>query len=170
MFVELFGTGVLLLGPAGSGKSALALELISRGHRLIADDAPLFTRRGSSATVTGRSPPQLQNLLEVYGLGVLNIPAMFGSDATTESAPLQLAVSLVPPGSYSPTEDERLRGSWRSRTILGVKIPEFMLPVIPGRNLAIMLESVVRNHHLRSQGFDAAQRFIAAQHSALERE
>ena len=167
VFVEVLEIGVLLQGPAGIGKSALALELISRGHRLVADDAPIFSRCGGAATVTGSSPPALRNLLEVYGLGVLNIAAMFGDHATRASSVLQLMVSLVPEDRFSIGEDERLRGSWHSRSILGVEIPSFRLPMIAQHNLAVMLESVVRNHLLRGQGNDAAERFIAAQLSTL---
>ncbi|HFC54075.1 MAG TPA: hypothetical protein ENJ43_06545 [Gammaproteobacteria bacterium] len=170
VFLEVLEIGVLLEGPAGIGKSALALELISRGHRLVADDAPLFARCGDSATVTGSSPPELRNLLEVYGLGVLNIAAMFGNHATRESCPLQLAVSLVPGKHYRPGGEERLRGSWQTRSVLGVEIPLFRLPVIAQRNLAVMLEGVVRNYLLRLRGEDAAGQFIAARRAALGEE
>ncbi len=162
VFIEVLDRGVLLEGPSGIGKSALALELINRGHKLIADDAPEFYCC-SSTTVSGICPAPLQDFIEVFGLGVLNIPAMFGADAVRKSSQLQLLISLVPATQFALMEDERLKGSLQHRAILGIGIPVVKLPVTREYNMAIMVESAVRNHILRAAGYNAAEDFISRQ-------
>jgi len=162
VFVEVLGVGVLLGGSAGIGKSALALELVSRGHKLIADDAPEF-RCSDCGTVNGSCPAILQDFLEVYGLGVLNIPAMFGVSAIKKSSQLQLLISLLPADQFQLDEDKRLHGNLHQQTVLGIDIPVIELPVLPERNIAIMVESVIRNHLLSMGGYSAAEQFINRQ-------
>ncbi len=166
VFLEVLDLGVLLEGPAGIGKSALALELISRGHRLIADDATEF-RCCSSTTVMGNCPPPLQDFVEVFGLGVLNIPAMFGPDAVKKNSRLQLIISLVETKRFTRNEREPLRRALGKRTLLGVTIPTLQIPFLPGCNMAVMIECAVRNHKLYMAGYDAVKALQSRQRSLM---
>lgn len=168
VFMEVYGTGVLLRGESGIGKSELALELINRGHRLIADDAPEFSR-ATPDTIRGYCPPALQNFLEVRGLGILNIRDMFGDSAIKPSKNLQLIVSL-----YFMREDfkeplDRLHGSKQDITILDMEIPEVRLPVAPGRNLAVLVEAATRQHIQRLSGYNAAEDFMQKQQHLIDK-
>ncbi|WP_293645882.1 HPr(Ser) kinase/phosphatase [Thiolapillus sp.] len=167
VFLEVLGMGVLLTGHSAVGKSELALELIIRGHRLIADDVTEF-RRIAPDIVSGSCPPLLREFLEVRGLGILNIPAMFGDSATKRSKYLHLIVHLRRMKLQEIADMERLRGAGRYRNVLGVDIPEITVPVAPGRNLAILVETAVRNHILKLKGYDAAELFIERQQQAIE--
>ncbi len=167
VFIEVLETGVLIKGSDGIGKSALALELISRGHRLIADDAPEFHSTPHS-TVIGTCPPLLQDFIAVSGLGVLNVPAMFGANAVKKAARLQLLISLVPQHLFKMVDDEQLRGSLHQQSVLGVAIPQINLPIMPGQNMAVMVEIAVRNYTLRIDGYNAAEIFINRQQAFLE--
>ncbi len=162
VFMEVMGVGVLLTGESAIGKSELALELISRGHRLVADDAPAFKRYGPD-TLFGHCPETLQDFLEVRGLGVMNVRELFGDNALKPEMPLQLIVQLVPFGENGGEPLDRLRGSRHSRTLLDVAVPEVALPVAPGRNLAVLVEAAARNQILYNRGYDAAEDFIARQ-------
>ncbi|ROR29755.1 HPr(Ser) kinase/phosphatase [Inmirania thermothiophila] len=168
VFLEVLGSGVLLTGEAGVGKSELALELISRGHRLVADDCPVFSRVAPDL-LTGRSPEPGEGFLEVRGLGILNVRAMYGADAVKSARYLRLIVHLQPLDAVAPEAIDRLRGSVREREILGVRIPEVTLYVAPGRNLAVLVEAAVRQHLLARQGYDAAADLAAHQQRLLER-
>ncbi len=167
VFMDVLGTGVLIMGESGTGKSELALELISRGHRLIADDAPEFTKL-TSTIVNGTSPLSMTPFLEVRGLGILNVQTLFGDSAVKTSKYLRLIVHLVPVSEEELERMNRLKGDLHTRDVLGVHIPEICLPVAPGRNLAVLLECAVRNHNLKMQGYDAAEDFIYRQREALE--
>ncbi|HDK37773.1 MAG TPA: HPr(Ser) kinase/phosphatase [Thiolapillus brandeum] len=167
VFLEVLGMGVLLTGHSAVGKSELALELIIRGHRLIADDVTEF-RRIAPDIVSGSCPPLLREFLEVRGLGILNIPAMFGDSATKHSKYLHLIVHLKRMKLQEIAGMERLRGATRYRNVLGVDIPEITVPVAPGRNLAILVETAVRNYILKLKGYDAAEIFIQRQQQAIE--
>jgi len=167
VFMEVMGSGVLLTGESGIGKSELALDLVNRGHRLIADDAPEFSRIAPDI-INGTCPALLREFLEVRGLGILNIRSIFGDSAVRTSKSLRLIISLE-----NMTEDQlhnidRLRGSRRKRKILNVNIPEVTLPVAPGRNLAIAVEVAVRNHILIQKGYDAAEDFIQRQQRLVQ--
>ncbi len=164
VFLEVMGSGVLLTGESAMGKSELALELITRGQRLIADDITEFTRVAPD-TLEGRCPALLKDFLEVRGLGVLNIRAMFGDNAVKPRKYLSLIVHLQPMEALG--DIDRLRGSRHRRTLLGVEVPEVRLPVAPGRNLAVLVEGAVRDHLLRVKGYDAAEDFIRRQERQL---
>lgn len=166
VFMEVMGIGVLLSGESSIGKSELALELITRGHRLIADDAPEFTRIMPD-TISGSCPDMLREFLEVRGLGVINIRAMFGDSAIKNAKYLRLIVRLEAMDDERLREIDRLQGARRTRKILGVEIPEISLPVAPGRNLAVLVETAVRNHILNMKGYDACADFISRQHQAM---
>ncbi|MCB1739732.1 MAG: HPr(Ser) kinase/phosphatase [Gammaproteobacteria bacterium] len=169
VFIEVTGVGVLLTGAAGVGKSELALELITRGHRLIADDAPQFTRI-SSDSVEGSCPPALADFMEVRGLGIINVRRLFGDAAVKPRRSLRLVISLehLPDHGYDP--EERLTGIQRTRRVLGVDIPEVALPVAPGHNLAVLVETTVRNFILRMNGYDPAAEFSKRHKSIIEQE
>jgi len=149
------------------GKSELALDLVSRGHRLIADDAPEFARIAPE-TVNGACPELLQNFLEVRGLGVLNIREMYGDSAIKSNKFLRLIIDLIPPKMNVPKTEDRLRLSERITNTLGVDIPTISLPVAPGRNLAVLVEAAVRNHLLRKNGYNASEDFIERQKKSMQ--
>ena len=167
VFMEVMGIGVLLTGPSGIGKSELALELISRGHRLIADDAPEF-RRSAPDTIRGRSPALLKDFLEVRGLGILNVRAMFGDASIVETKRLRLIVHIDTITDETLWEVDRIGGSQRKKTILDVKIPEVQIPVAPGRNVAVIIEAAVHNHVLYLNGYNAADDFIKRQQKLID--
>lgn len=164
VFMEIAGQGVLLSGASGSGKSELALELITRGHRLIADDAPEFIL-DSAHKLTGSCPAMLQDFLEIHALGVVNIRALFGNEAVCPRAPLDLIVRLEK--NASP----ELRGinnpEIQMCIVLNLTVPELVLPLQLGRNHAVLLECLVRNHQLQRQGYRASQDFSLRQQQAL---
>ncbi len=156
VFIEVAGKGVLIQGTPGIGKSEVALELITRGHRLIADDAVDFAHTRPNE-VTGSCPGLLQDLLEVRGLGILNIKSLYGDNAIKSKKNLALIIQLV---NIDDIEDDgtgasRLHGIHSETKIMGVKFPQSTIPVAPGRNLAVMIEVVVRNHLLKTTGYDA---------------
>jgi HPr kinase/phosphorylase len=165
VFMEVMGTGVLITGDSSIGKSELALELLTRGHRLIADDATEFSTIAPD-TLNGTCPEMLQDFLEVRGLGILNVRAMFGASAIKQNRNLRLIVHLQDMGDAARMD--RLHGSRQIRKIQDVEIPEITLPVGPGRNLAVLLEAAVRNYILYSKGYDASEAFIERQKLRLE--
>ncbi len=169
VFLEVMGIGVLLTGESAVGKSELALELITRGHRLVADDAPEFTRVGPDI-LRGHCPEVLRDFLEVRGLGILNIRAMFGDNALKQSKDLRLIVHLNQVERSGLATIDRLRGTRRTRRMLDVEVPEVELPVAPGRNLAVLVEAAARNHILYHHGYDAPDEFIARQQRLIQGE
>ncbi len=166
--LEVFGLGVLITGGSGIGKSELALELISRGHRLIADDTPTLTRVASSV-LEGTCPPALSDLLEVRGLGILNIRRMFGDSAIKRNKRVRLILHLVKMEEIAPPADARLQGMRENRVILGIGVPAITLPIAPGRNLAVLVECAVRDHILRLGGYHAEQDLMARMEKTMAR-
>ncbi len=166
VFMEVLGNGVLITGESSVGKSELALELISRGHRLVADDAPEFTQIGPDI-LDGRSPSLLHGFMEVRGLGVLNIREMYGDNAIKINKFLRLIIHLEEMNKNNLSNFSRLKGHNKVQTILNVEIPVTVVPVAPGRNLAVIVEAAVRNHILRNNGYDASQQLIDLQQQAI---
>lgn len=166
VFLEIMGAGILLTGDSGVGKSELALELVTRGHRLIADDAVEFALVAPN-TLEGTCPRMLQNFLEVRGLGIVNVRALFGDSAVKIRKNLRLIIQLQAMHPEQVRATDRLHGLRRRRSILGVAMPEITLPVAPGRNMAVLVECTIRNHLLRIKGYDAARDFKESQRRAI---
>jgi HPr kinase/phosphorylase len=159
--------GVLITGDSGVGKSELALELVSRGSGLIADDVVELYRIGPE-TVEGRCPSLLKDFLEVRGLGVLNIRTIFGEAALRPRKNLKLVVHLARPTATKDVPVERLPLNAGSEQIMGVDIRRVTIPVAAGRNLAVLTEAAVRNYVLQLRGFDSTQEFIERQSHQLK--
>ena len=161
VFMEIYSIGVLITGESGAGKSELALELVTRGHRLVADDAPEFTQIAPDV-LDGTCPEMLQDMLEVRGLGVLNIREMFGDTAVKRNKYLRLVVHLTQPSESSRTDGlDRITGELGARRVLDLDVPTVNIPVMPGRNLAVLAEAAARTHILRAKGVDPAAAFMA---------
>ncbi|MEW6445363.1 MAG: hypothetical protein ACOZAQ_04425 [Pseudomonadota bacterium] len=148
--------GLLVTGAAGVGKSELALELIQRGHALVADDAPFFFSRPGSPRLSGACPPVLQGFLELRGLGVLNIHRLFGDDAVLTEHPLDFVLRIVPPAEVRLDEHARLHGAWDEENLLGLPYPRLTLPVQAGRPLALLVETAARVLLDGESGYNAA--------------
>ena len=166
VFLDVLEIGVLITGDSSIGKSELALELISRGHGLVADDVVELQQMGPE-TIQGRCPPMLRDFLEVRGLGVLNIKSIFGETAIRPRKVLRLMVHLEMPVPGIEQLRDRLATRSGTQDILGVEIPTVTLAVAPGRNLAVLVEAAVRNHILLTRGIDSTREFIARQEKAL---
>lgn len=164
VFMDVLGMGVLITGDSGVGKSELALELISRGHGLVADDVVELARIAPT-TLEGRCPGMLQDYLEVRGLGLLNIRTIFGETASRRKMKLKLIVYLQKP--VSGVDAPRLPLDAQTQEILGVPIRKVVIPVAAGRNLAVLLEAAVRNTILQLRGIDSMQEFFSRQQKAL---
>jgi len=167
--MDVLGLGVLITGDSGVGKSELGLELISRGHGLVADDVVEVTRIPPS-TLECRCPPMLRNFLEVRGLGVLNIHTIFGETAVRPKMNLRLIVHLERPAAGAANPVERLPLHELSEDILGTTVRKVVIPVAAGRNLAVLLEAAVRNHILQLRGIHSTQEFIARQQSEMNKD
>ncbi len=162
VLIGMYGLGVLLLGESGIGKSECALDLIARGHRLIADDAVLIKKIGEN--LEGASPELTYEHLEIRGLGIVNVRSLFGVSAVGNSKKVELCIEFK---KWKDTLNiERLGLDSCEETIFGVKLTKFILPVSAGRNLSVLVETAVRVHLLKTAGFDAAQQLIA-KHSKI---
>jgi HPr kinase/phosphorylase len=169
VFIEVQGFGVLIKGEAAIGKSELALELISRGHRLIADDIVDFYRI-SPDRVEGRCPELLQDFLEVRGLGILNIRALFGDNAVKPTKPLDLIVQLELANTQKPQTLDRLSIKTQHERVLDVDISKIVIPIAIGRNIAVLVEVAVRNHMLLMRGINATQQLSKRQKQMMQKE
>ncbi|MCP3687958.1 MAG: HPr(Ser) kinase/phosphatase [Gammaproteobacteria bacterium] len=167
VYIEVYSVGVFLTGDSGVGKSELALALIARGHRLISDDVTRFSRVSPDA-IDGRCPGLLTDFMEVRGLGIVNIRAMFGANSLRENKSLRLIINMVQLTETNSSQFDRLGNTVDTRNILGVDIPEVTLPVARGRNLAVIVEAAARNHLLNANGYNAADDFIQRQRQAIE--
>lgn len=165
VFMDVLGVGVLITGESGLGKSELGLELITRSHGLVADDAVEFARIAPNM-IEGRCPSLLQNLLEVRGLGLLDIKAIFGETAVRRKMRLKLIAHLV---SRKTTGDdsERLPFLFPTEDVLGLAIRKVIIPVAAGRNIAVLLEAAVRNTILQLRGIDTLSEFVERQKQAM---
>ncbi|HJW53837.1 MAG TPA: HPr(Ser) kinase/phosphatase [Burkholderiaceae bacterium] len=168
VFMDVLGVGVLITGESGLGKSELGLELISRDHGLVADDAVEFSRIAPNM-IEGRCPPLLQNLLEVRGLGLLDIRTIFGETAVRRKMRLKLIVHLMRRSTLEENYD-RLPLHSQSEEVLGLAIRKVTIPVDAGRNLAVLLEAAVRNTILQLRGIDTLKEFMERQQKAMDSE
>jgi HPr kinase/phosphorylase len=166
VFMDILGLGVMITGESGLGKSELGLELISRGNGLVADDA-VDLYRINQATIEGRCPELLQNLLEVRGIGLLDIQAIFGETAVRRKMRLKLIVHLVRRETLE-RDYERLPYEPLTQDVLGVPVRKAVIQVVAGRNIAVLVEAAVRNTILQFRGIDTYQDFIARQQRAME--
>lgn len=168
VFMDVLGVGVLITGDSGLGKSELGLELISRSHGLVADDAVEFARIAPNM-IEGRCPEILRNLLEVRGLGLLDIKAIFGETSVRRKMRLKLIVHLVK-RHHLDENFERLPIDPQTEDVLGLKIKKVIIPVAAGRNIAVLLEAAVRNTILQLRGINTLEDFIERQRLAMENE
>jgi len=159
VLLDVLGMGVMITGESGVGKSELALELISRGHGLVADDV-VELRRIAPETLEGRCPPMLRDYLEVRGLGMLNIRTIFGETAVRRRKNMKLIVHLQNSGGANSGLLERLPISDLNENIMNVDIRKVIIPVAAGRNLAVLVEAAVRNYVLQLRGIDGTKEFI----------
>jgi len=168
VFIEVQGFGVLIKGEAAVGKSELALELITRGHRLVADDIVDFFKI-SPERIEGRCPALLQDFLEVRGLGILNIRALFGDNAVKPTKPLDLIIQLELADTLDPLKLDRLNAKTQHERVLEVDIPKVNIPIAAGRNIAVLLEVAVRNHMLLLRGINATKQFMQRQKQMMQK-
>lgn len=166
VFMDILGLGVLITGESGLGKSELGLELISRGNGLVADDAvDLF--RINQTTIEGRCPELLQNLLEVRGIGLLDIRAIFGETAVRRKMRLKLIVHLVRKETLERDYD-RIPFDPLTQDVAGIPVRKVVIQVVAGRNIAVLVEAAVRNTILQLRGIDTYQDFVDRQRKAME--
>ena len=163
VLVEIFGEGVLIIGDSGVGKSETALELIKRGHRLIADDA-VEIRKINHQRLHGAAPEMIRYYMELRGIGVINVRHIYGVGAVKPEGGIDLVVLMEP--WIDGKAYDRLGLTEESETILGVELPKVTIPVRPGRNLAVILELAAMNNRQKKMGFNAAE-MLAAEHDIL---
>lgn len=167
VFMDVLGVGVLVTGESGLGKSELGLELISRNHGLVADDAVEFSRTAPNI-IEGRAPELLQNLMEVRGLGVLDIRAIFGEAAVRRKMRLNLIVHLVR-SNIGEDDIDRFPLDMQTEDVLGLPIRKVTIPIAVGRNIAVLVEAAVRNTIMQLRGFDTMQEFMERQRKAMSK-
>jgi len=159
VFLAVMNTGVLITGASGIGKSEVALDLVQRGHQLIADDAvEIFRREG--AELVGECPDTLKGYIEIRGLGIINIEKMFGPASVLDSYRLQLIINLKDATNEEIRDLDRLQPSMNQFELFGVEVPCLNMLVEPGRNLAVLVEAATRDHLLRMSGVDSSLEFI----------
>ena len=156
VLVEIYGEGVLIIGDSGIGKSESAIELVKRGHRLVADDA-VEIKKISSSELTGSAPTVLRHYIELRGVGVINVAKLYGMGSVKDSVNIDLIINIVP---WQDGEAyDRLGLESHYTDILGVKVPSITVPVTPGRNLAVIFEVAARNNRQKRMGYNAAEEF-----------
>ncbi|MBP5303572.1 MAG: HPr(Ser) kinase/phosphatase [Clostridia bacterium] len=157
VFVDVYGEGVLLVGESGIGKSETAIELVKRGHRIIADDAVVI-RRVSSRTLLGSSPDNIRHFVELRGVGVVNAKNIFGMGAVKEAEKIDMAIELE---YWDPNRVyDRLGNGDEEMEILGNKIPKVTIPIKPGRNMAIIIEVAAMNNRQKKMGYNATEELL----------
>ena len=157
VLIEVYGEGVLLTGDSGIGKSETAIELLKRGHRLIADDA-VEIKKVSGSTLIGSAPELIRDYIELRGIGIINVAKLFGMGAVKIENEINLVVNIVPWNTHEVYDRLGLEDQYTE--ILGVKIPMNTIPVTPGRNLAVILEVAAMNNRQRKFGYNPALEFI----------
>ncbi|MBR2319581.1 MAG: HPr(Ser) kinase/phosphatase [Clostridia bacterium] len=157
VLVEVYGEGVLLLGDSGIGKSETAVELIKRGHRLIADDA-VEIRRVSAKTLVGSSPDNIRHFIELRGIGIVNVRRMYGIGSVKNTEKINMAIQMEPWEQGKNYDRMGLEGE--TINILGIEVPSITIPVSPGRNLAIIIESAAMNNRQKKMGYNSAQELL----------
>lgn len=158
VLVEVYGEGVLLLGDSGVGKSETAIELIKRGHRLIADDA-VEIRRVSSKSLVGQAPENIRYFIELRGIGIINARRIFGMGAVKISEKIDMCINME---QWDATKSyDRMGMDNETTEILGMRVPLLTIPVKPGRNLAIIIEVAAMNHRQKKMGYNAAQELLS---------
>lgn len=154
VLIEIYGEGVLIMGESGVGKSETAVELVKRGHRLIADDA-VEIRKASNITLVGSSPDNIRHFLELRGIGIVNARQLFGIGSVKMSEKINMVVEME---LWNPEKTyDRMGVDTHYMTILGVKVPFLNIPVKPGRNLAVILEVAAMNNRQKKMGYNAAK-------------
>ena len=157
VLIEVYGEGVLILGDSGVGKSETAIELVKRGHRLVADDA-VEIRRTSNVTLVGSSPDNIRHFMELRGIGIINARQLFGMGAVKISEKIDMVVEMEP---WNPEKIyDRMGMDNHYMSILGVKVPYLTIPVKPGRNLAVIMEVAAMNNRQKKMGYNAAQELL----------
>ena len=157
VLMDVYGEGVLILGDSGIGKSELAIELVKRGHRLVADDA-VELRKVSNRQIMGTAPENIRHFIELRGIGIVNVARVFGVGAVKVSESLDLVVQLE---AWDPTKNYQRTGlESEYYDILGVNIPSTIIPVSPGRNLAVVLETAAINNRQKKMGYNAAKELL----------
>ena len=156
VLVEVYGEGILLLGDSGVGKSETAIELLKRGHRLIADDA-VEIKRVSATTLVGMAPEIIRHYVELRGIGIVDVRRLFGMGAVKETEKIDLVINMEP--WIQGKMYDRLGLDDQTVDILGIKIPSITIPVRPGRNLAIILEIAAMNNRQKKMGYNTAEEF-----------
>ena len=159
VLVEVYGEGILLMGDSGIGKSEAAVELLKRGHRLIADDAVEIKRIGAS-TLIGTAPELIRNYIELRGIGIINVAKLFGMGAVRDQNEINLVVNIVPWNTQEVYDRLGLENQYME--ILGVNVPMNTIPITPGRNLAMILEVAAMNNRQKKMGYNAAVEFTEA--------
>ena len=167
VFLDVLGVGVLITGESAVGKSELGLELITRGNGLVADDI-VELHRVAPDTLEGRCPELLRDFLEVRGLGMLNIRTMFGETAVRRKKSLKLIVHLLRPSCGDVPQVERLPLNATHQEILGVSVSTVNIPVVAGRNLAVLVEAAARNFVLQQRGIHSTQEFVARHEQLMQ--
>ena len=158
VLVEVYGEGVLILGESGVGKSETAVELLKRGHRLIADDA-VELRRVSNRTIYGQAPENIRHFIELRGVGIINVGRIFGAGAVKKTENIDLVVELEPWDKHKNYSRTGLENN--TIDILGLKIPLTIIPVMPGRNLAVIIEIAAMNNRQKAMGYNAAYELLS---------
>jgi len=154
VLVDVYGTGIFITGDSGVGKSEAALELVKRGHRLVADDV-VDIRRVAENRLVGEAPEMVRHFMEIRGIGIIDISALYGVSAVIHSKSIELVVHLE---LWKQDKDyDRLGLTAEFANILGVRVPKLEIPIRPGRNLAVVLEVAARNFRLKQQGYNAAK-------------
>ena len=155
--VEVYGEGILILGDSGVGKSETAIELVKRGHRLIADDA-VELRRISYKQILGTAPENIRHFIELRGIGIVNVARVFGIGSVRSSVEVEMVIQLEP---WDRTKNYDRTGLETDYTdILGVKVPKMLIPVMPGRNLAVIIETAAINNRQKEMGYNAAKELL----------